>query len=143
MIALAVAACGGGSSSRPEGQAATTAVAFAQCMRTHGEPGWPDPTSHGTFNTGQIDIDSPVYVSALNACLGLLPGGFARIHMSGAQVREQVDKLLRFAACMRAHGIPNFPDPRVDKGRVGITGAGGLTPGSPLLQSASKACGVG
>ena len=25
------------------------AVAFAQCMRSHGEPGWPDPNSQGNF----------------------------------------------------------------------------------------------
>ena len=27
------------------------AVAFAQCMRSHGEPGWPTPTARGTSSS--------------------------------------------------------------------------------------------
>jgi hypothetical protein len=57
------------------------------------------------------------------------------------------------AQCMRAHGVPNFPDPKVSvgPGGRGITmsigaqaaagGPGRLSPASPAFQKAQKACG--
>ncbi|MGH2873181.1 MAG: hypothetical protein ACRDL5_12060 [Solirubrobacteraceae bacterium] len=49
-----------------------------------------------------------------------------------------------FAACMRTHGIPSFPDPQVSSSdgqqsiRIGVSAAGGT---SPAFKSAQKACG--
>jgi hypothetical protein len=31
-----------------------------------------------------------------------------------AQIQHTQEELVRFAACMRAHGVPNFPDPATD-----------------------------
>jgi hypothetical protein len=43
-IALLAAACGGGGSPVAAGSTAyQKSVAYAQCMRAHGEPGYPDP----------------------------------------------------------------------------------------------------
>jgi hypothetical protein len=47
---LLIAACGGGSPAAVAGSANyQKAVAYAQCMRTHGVPDYPDPNSQGVF----------------------------------------------------------------------------------------------
>ena len=45
---------------------------------------------------------------------------------------------LRFAKCMRSHGVSNFPDPR-SNGQLTITGTG-INIHSPAFQSASTTC---
>ncbi len=49
---------------------------------------------------------------------------------------------LAYTACMRSHGVPNFPDPTVQNGSVGfnITGADGIDQNSPQYLSARQAC---
>jgi hypothetical protein len=52
------------------------------CMRTHGVPNMPDPTfvdgvPHFQGILKKIDLNSPVFQSALSTCKSLLPGGGA------------------------------------------------------------------
>ncbi len=108
-------------------------------MRTSGEPAFPDPASNATISTSQVDIGSPTYYSAFNACGHLLPNG-VQIQNSAAQQQELLTQFLKFSACMRAHGIPKFPDPTDQNGNVGIHGAGGVGRGSPILKAAGRAC---
>jgi hypothetical protein len=49
---------------------------------------------------------------------------------------------VRFSACMRAHGVPNFPDPGPGGG-INIGSGSGINPASPAFQDAQKACGGG
>lgn len=44
---------------------------------------------------------------------------------------------LEFSNCMRAHGVPNFPDPSAGGG---LELPAGINPQSPSFQSAQKAC---
>jgi hypothetical protein len=44
-----------------------------------------------------------------------------------------------FSACMRKHGVPNFPDPD-SGGGLTLNGNMGIDPRSPQFQSAQKAC---
>jgi hypothetical protein len=54
----------------------------------------------------------------------------------------------RYAACMRKHGVPNFPDPKVSTGPTSgsvkvaiVAGApNGVNPKSPAVAAADKAC---
>jgi hypothetical protein len=49
---------------------------------------------------------------------------------------------LNFSRCMRAHGVPNFPDPTFSaRGQIGIGIPPGVNPNSPALARAQKACG--
>ncbi len=51
---------------------------------------------------------------------------------------------VKFSACMRSHGVPNFPDPTFISGGQGITvrvGGAGINPRSPAFQQAEKICG--
>jgi hypothetical protein len=44
-----------------------------------------------------------------------------------------------FSACMRSHGVPNFPDPN-GKGELTFGSSDGIDPSSPKFQSAQTAC---
>jgi hypothetical protein len=93
------------------------AVRFADCMRSHGVPNFPDPTTSPHAFKSALSTNSPAVQSAATACQHLLPNG-GRPNQSPARSQAQVAAMLAFARCIRSHGFPNFPDP---------TGAGELT----------------
>jgi hypothetical protein len=78
----ALAACrkytpGGSATPAEKATALAKAVKFAECMRSHGEPNFPDPTSSGEFNfTPQegINSSSSQFQAAQKACQSLDPG---------------------------------------------------------------------
>jgi hypothetical protein len=60
---------------------------------------------------------------------------------SGPQ--KSIRAIYRFAACMRAHGVPNFPDPKVTQGPGGgsvAQAAPSQAVGTPAFNHAQKAC---
>ena len=122
----ASAAQGGSSSGSQSG-----AVAFAQCVRSHGVPDFPDPQNGHVLISG-TDQNNPKFNSAVQACQHLLgPGGAT----NGGGSNNSA--LLSFAHCMQTHGVPEFPDPTAN-------GAIGLPPGvnsnSPQFQKAWSEC---
>jgi len=139
-IALLVSACGASSPSATESAAYQKALPFVQCMRASGVPTFPDPSSEGTFQASQVDITSTA-LKAYGECRHLMPAG-DQVQLSPAQRQQLIDRALRFAVCMRAHGIPSFPDPTVQNGRPTIRiGPGSqIDPSSPLFQSARHVC---
>jgi hypothetical protein len=141
-LALLAAACGGsgpsaGSPAVAGPTAYQNALAYAHCMRSHGEPGFPDPDRQGNFlNLGPVNIHSPQYLSAIKACGHLLPS----YQVSAAQRRQDLSRALKFSACMRSHGIPSYPDPvELANGNLEVGGAPGPG-GSPQVQAAAQAC---
>ncbi|MDN3352834.1 hypothetical protein [Actinomadura sp. DC4] len=140
-LALLTGACGHAGEHEAAGpsKGASTyeqAVAFAKCMRTHGDPSWPDPGPDGAFpnNNGSLDKSSSRFKTASAACKKLEPG-------SPPQSVFQADyrKLLKFSACMRAHGLPKFPDPILEDHGVGYKGDD-INPNSPQYKTAHQAC---
>jgi hypothetical protein len=115
-------------------------VAYAACMRSHGVPGFPDPGRSGRFSLGSsIDPSSPQFQAAQKACQSLLSTGgssFATQAASGTISPEKQAQLLRFARCMRSHGVPSFPDPTSQ----GIALSSSVDPKSPQFQVATQAC---
>ena len=49
---------------------------------------------------------------------------------------------LAYSKCMRSHGIPDFPDPKVNGNSVsmGVGTRGDLNPNAPAFKAASRAC---
>ena len=49
---------------------------------------------------------------------------------------------LKFAACMRSHGVPNFPDPSGGGGGIHfhLSAGSGITPFSPAFKAAQTSC---
>jgi hypothetical protein len=108
-----IAACGssgGQSSGAATGSAEIPALKLADCMRSHGVPNFPDPSSGGggVNLTSGVNPQSPAFKSARRACAKLVPGG----KPGGSSATEsQFLAALSFAKCMRTHGFPAFPDP--------------------------------
>jgi hypothetical protein len=48
---------------------------------------------------------------------------------------------ISLSKCMRANGIPNFPDPTFNNGSQSLNLGPGLNPNSPAFRRAAKACG--
>jgi hypothetical protein len=59
---------------------------------------------------------------------------------TGTNAKAGFNQGLKFAACMRANGVPNFPDPSAGGG-INISPGSGLNPQSPAFQGAQKTCG--
>jgi len=139
-IALLLVACGGGGSPALGGTTAyQKALAYSQCMRAHGVPGFPDPQPNGAILiNGQKDHLNGAQVNAADkTCHHLLPNGG---RMTAAQQKQALDQGLRFVACMRSHGIADMPDPSAQGGGVGLRLPRGLNVNSPVFKSAQQAC---
>lgn len=126
-FALALAACGGSSkpststspSSASKGSPpsyATSQLAAAGCIRKHGVPNFPDPTFGA--GGGQVNLHMPAAMESSRAfalaqkeCakVGLELAGYAG--QSVKPTAGEMTQWLAVARCMRAHGMPNFPDP--------------------------------
>lgn len=115
---------------------------YAKCMRDHGVKNFPDP-QRGPGGKGvsmKMDkkiADSPNFASAQQACRSLQPGGSS--DTGGGKVDGT--KIGPWAACIRSHGVPNFPDPKNKGGALEIDFTGtGINPQSPAFQKAQQAC---
>jgi hypothetical protein len=150
-IAASVAIAGCGSNSPTATQSAkpfishalAKQVAYAQCMRAHGVPGFQDPTlkrsARGVGVSQGVSASvaqSPAFNSANHACQKLLPPG-SQGPGNQPVTAAQHAQTLKFAACVRAHGVANMPDPAAN-------GVFHLPPGidqnAPAFQSAIKHC---
>ena len=115
-------------------------TAYAKCMRSHGIADFPDPTPNpggpgGSFDfaaTGDLNPSNPTYQDANGACQSPLPNRGKIPAPSARQLAEEV----KLAACMRAHGVPNFPDPNGQ----GAFNLGQVDRGTPQFSSAIKTC---
>ncbi len=67
------------------------------------------------------------------------PGG-SGVHKASSTESPQQDaaQLLKLATCMRAHGVPSFPNPTVSGGTVELSGAFDFS--SPQFKKAARAC---
>jgi hypothetical protein len=141
-LMLSAACSSSGSSSSSNSTVGTSAyyraaLAYAQCVRAHGVPNFPDPNSQGVFAVKNNDThaeESQLH-SAENTCKHLLPNGGQETQGQQQQTRT---KLVQFAQCMRSHGLPNFPDP-TSTGTLNFAGSG-IKPNTPQFQSAMQAC---
>lgn len=133
-------------------------------MRSHGVPDYPDPSSNGTFgiqassngssatisvNGHNLNVSGPAFRRATNECSKYQPQGPP---ISGAQLAQIKQGAIKMAECMRSHGVPNFPDPKVGAGpgghgiqvQIGIGSAGGSRASgpnrSPAFQKAMNTC---
>jgi hypothetical protein len=130
----------GAAKSASGGSSKGSALAFSQCMRSHGIKDFPDPNSSGQLRVSarsgsDLDPGNPQFAAAQQACRSLSP------KRSASGSGQAGAAALRFARCMRAHGITDFPDPQ-SNGDMGVTAQPGsdLAPTNPQFQSAQTAC---
>jgi hypothetical protein len=115
------------------------AVKFAECMRANGVPHFPDPDSKGAMNFG-VDVTREVWLKAVDACKALKPPGA----LSSKRTPKEQSASLRFAQCVRDHGVKDFPDPvngepLIDTYKIPSSDKpGGMT----ILNAATQKCGA-
>jgi hypothetical protein len=119
-------------------------MAYSKCMRSRGILDFPNPTPNpggpgGSFSqsgNGQdddLDHSNPRYQAANKACQRLLPDA-GRIPAPSAKLLAEE---LHMAACMRSHGVPNFPDPDSADGTFDLSN---LDRSSSQYQAAFTSC---
>ena len=150
-LVLLAAACGsspastagGGTANAGTGASASTGVAFAQCMRSRGVPDYPGPESNGQMqkiDSGQqVGVSDSVLRSAQAACQSLWPYQA----LTQAQQQQELAQDVKFAQCMRSHGLPKFPDPTATNGQVMFvisTSQDGFDPHSAPVLAKARQC---
>jgi hypothetical protein len=116
---------------------ADAAIKFAQCMRQQGLTWFPDPDANGRVSINVPQGTDPKKVDAARkACKKYAPAGPA----DGKPDPQAIEQARQMAKCMRANGVPNFPDPNAD-GSIAIDGSKlGAGPGDPTFDKAQAAC---
>ena len=116
-------------------------------MRSHGVSNFPDPGASGKLtidavaNGSSIDTSTPAFTQAISACKALEPAGFTGSKRSS----QQQQAALKFAECIRANGVKDFPDPipngpLVDTNRIpSASEPGGMSALNAAMQKCSDA----
>lgn len=133
-----------------KGNVTALLVKWATCMNTHGDPNQAAPT---------IDANSVIHLTWNDATPGGIygtnkggqgnagPGQYCRNYIDQAETELQGSQHLQqpsqgqrvqLSQCMRANGIPDFPDP--SNGGMSFNRAGDLNPSNPVFQKASTLC---
>ena len=166
-IGVLAAACGGGSSRlrpspawerrRPRPLAVgrraeatrpspvDTALAFIDCMRTHGEPNMPEPVISGNSaqHRDRPELRGGPELAAVHRCdQGMQAPVAERRRPQGEQTITPADQAdyLKAAACMRSHGIPDFPDPTFQDNSVTFNTRTPIDTNSSQYKSALATC---
>lgn len=150
-VSLLAAGCGGGGSpgvgtGAASSTTATTtttsngALAFAQCLRSHGLPKWPDPTSSGAFDKSKLQ-QTGYSVSQVRAvedgpCKHLQPASPAAPTITAADRTDYLEA----AACMRSHGFPDFPDPTFPDNNIHLDIPSSIDQDASRYRSAATIC---
>ena len=156
-VGVVIAACGGGPSAPGVATGSTTTsgsssisthatglLAYPSCIRVHGVPSFPDPSASGEIpKQGVISVESAVSTSRVTAadnhCAHLLPPGGSLSGRASQPVTVQDQQYyLNAVACMRAHGITDFPDPVFSGGGVSFTRPPGIDTSSPQYIQANQ-----
>ena len=166
-LALLAAACSSGGSPSSTGSSGSpdpggsanhpSAVGFASCMRSHGVPNFPDPSGSGALpktSPQRLRVSSSRFQAAQRDCQHLLPstvsnGAIEQCEAAGicsrAETQLMLNAGLRFAGCMRSHGVPKWPDPTSDsQGRVAFAisvSRDAFDPHSPRIEAKANECG--
>ncbi len=148
--AVVLLACGG--SSNPNAAAASErsserseelkAANFAKCLREHGIEA--SASADGGALRLRVHpkqgVGPQTFEAAQKACAKYRPG-LKKVNLSPQERVKREEEVLKFAKCMREHGI--HLNATVGGGKVAIgihRGAGGPNPESPAFQAALKAC---
>ncbi|MDG4822197.1 hypothetical protein O7635_10065 [Asanoa sp. WMMD1127] len=104
-----VATAGGATPTASAGAAASDEErgrAFAACMRDNGVD-MPDPQPGAKTGIELDKLDKDKVLDAVDACREFMPGGGKDVKLNP----DQLEKQRELAVCMRANGVPDFPDP--------------------------------
>lgn len=141
VLASLLTGCGGSggkdndATSHTNGASPSTDIAtlwrqYAQCLRKHGAPNYPDAVQRSDGTWGPPPNTSRPPQMAMNACRssGVNLKNQMR-HQQHPVTTAELAKLRQLAQCLRQHGLPTWPDPKPDGSFGGL---------SPQLRQAIK-----
>jgi hypothetical protein len=164
-VAIGLAACGGTSSPQvaslgsgrraaggnttstvPNGNATQLLDGWAACMRSHGDPNQVDPTVDAdrviqlTLPAGYTDGLGYLLHGQGRSCTPYMTA--AQTELRGGEPPQTPNQATaeKYAQCMRANGIPDYPDPTGNQSAVRATAGSDLDPANPRFQAASTLC---
>ncbi len=124
----------------PAGSPAQLLDGWASCMRSHGDPGQMDPT---------VDATKVIQITLPAGYAGGLHGGTCGSYLSAAETAlggatpaasSNEATGLKFAQCMRANGVPDYPDPTGSDQAIHASSGSDVNPANPTFQAASTLC---
>lgn len=133
-------------SAQPKGNPTALLNQWATCMHSHGDPSQADPVI-ASDKTIQVHIpqDAQSLSNAVHAgtapCNQYLTA--AQRALRNGQPFPQPPSLVtevKFAECIRANGVPNYPNPSGPNGSETNFNGTGIDPNSPQVQNADKYC---
>jgi hypothetical protein len=140
---------GNGSSATATGKAATGfLVEWAACMRRHGDPNQVDPTIDNHYGINiTIPLSAPQTLSnevhgstaPCNQYLAAASNALKAEHPAPPAPSTDATGV-KYAACMRAHEVPNYPDP-TNNSTDNKTNLRAIDMNSPFFIRANKLCG--
>lgn len=141
---------GNSSTARPTGNPTQLLDEWASCMRGHGDPGQADPVIdankviHITLPRGvNLKGQEGARARFLAPCEAYLTAAAAALRGGPAPPPPAQAQLDEYSACMRANGVPNFPDLTENSDgmvHLGFSPGSGLNADSPTFQRADKLC---
>jgi hypothetical protein len=139
-VGLLAAGCGGSSAPITQQQKVSSYVAYAACLNKHGVQVEAARTGGLVWESGPgiPTPGSPPDLAAEGDCKSLVPKGGLDHIPTAAQNEQNLVLLLRYAVCIRAHGVPNFPDP-TSQG-IRISPSSGINLNSPAFLGAQRSC---
>lgn len=131
-----VATAGNGTAAaNPSAASSYDPVQYTKCMRENGVPEFPDMTGQDVRIPD--DIDKAKLGPALQACRKYAPTSGKEL--TPDQLAADQAKSVRYSQCMRANGMPDFPDPPADGSGINL-GKLGIDPKSAAFQAANEKC---
>jgi hypothetical protein len=113
---------------------------WASCMRSHGDPGQVDPTVD-VAKVIQITLDANLGLRGEDGACGTYLRAAQTALGGGPPASSDQATALKFAQCMRANGVPTYPDPTTGNNQTIHAGIGDdLNPASPMFEAASTLC---
>ena len=98
------------------------------------------PGGHGQHRTSRLRRVSLLAVTLAGAMLlSVACGGHPSADPATSPAETAYQEGIAHSECMRAHGLPGFPDPDT-QGIVHLSSQDGFTPNSPQFLAALKAC---
>ena len=135
----------GSTSSAAKGDPTRSLDEWASCMRSHGDPTQADPTvdSYGvvyvTIPPGAAPALSGEVHAGADPCNQYMAAAQAALRAANpAAPPPDQSALIKYVACMRANGVPNYPYPQGNQTDFNGTG---VDPNSPQVENVSKLCG--
>lgn len=135
------------------GNAAQLLAEWAACMRSHGDTSQATPT---------IDANKVIHIAILPSVSGGIngtqrggvgnvgPGQYCGTYLNNASntlrgnqplpTPPDLTDQVKYAACMRANGVQDYPDPSPGGVQLSAGGGGDLNPDSPAFMNATKEC---